>query len=89
MVQSLRGGALPFPRDDVVAELNELREGLREARHTGEGTHIKMPGVVRDALEAVRVAETTAEAQPVRRKFAPVAETPPVVEAPPVAEVPR
>lgn len=52
MVQSIRGAAMPYPREDVVAELVALREGLREARKTGEGTHIKMPGVVRDALDA-------------------------------------
>ena len=49
MVQSIRGNAMPYPRDDVIAELGELREGLRAARKTGEGTHIKMPAFLRDA----------------------------------------
>jgi chemosensory pili system protein ChpA (sensor histidine kinase/response regulator) len=89
MVQSIRGGALPYPRTDVVGQLNELREGLREARHTGEGTHIKMPGVVREALEAARLAETKAEPQPEAQAL-PAEETPQAVEvAAPVAEAPR
>ncbi|HET9651280.1 MAG TPA: Hpt domain-containing protein, partial [Usitatibacter sp.] len=64
MVQSIRGNALPYPRDDVVADLVALREGLRAARETGEGTHIKMPGIVRAALEAAQAPEPTAPAVP-------------------------
>jgi chemosensory pili system protein ChpA (sensor histidine kinase/response regulator) len=52
MVQSIRGNAMPYPREDIVAQLAELRDGLRIARETGQGTHVKMPGVVRAALEA-------------------------------------
>ena len=63
MVQSLRGNALPYPREDVTAELAALREELREARRTGDGTHIRMPGVVREMLAAARTAEA-AQAQP-------------------------
>ena len=59
MVESVRGNALPYPREDVIVELGLLRDGLREARRTGEGTHVKMPDVVRDALEA-RAAEARA-----------------------------
>src|SRR5205085_1080507 len=82
MVQSIRGHAMPFPRDDVIEEIGKLREGLRESRKTGEGTHIKMPGFMREALEE-------------RGAMAPVAEMPeeaPVAEAPiaegPVAQAP-
>ena len=57
MVQSIRGLAMPYPREDVIAQLGELREKLREARHTGQGTHIKMPGVVRDAIAAAAALE--------------------------------
>jgi len=77
MVESLRGTALPYPREDVIARLAGLREGLREARKTGEGTHIRMPGIVREAPEAIEAIAPAAEP--------PVAE----VAAPaPVAEVP-
>ncbi|MDQ3026579.1 MAG: Hpt domain-containing protein, partial [Pseudomonadota bacterium] len=55
MVQSIRGRAMPYPRDDIVAQLAQLREGLRAARVTGEGTHIKMPGMGREGTEAVEV----------------------------------
>ncbi|QJR09009.1 Sensor histidine kinase RcsC [Usitatibacter rugosus] len=92
MVHSVRGRAEPFPRDDVIVELTALREGLKESRKTGEGTHIKMPGVVREALEARQEALASAEppAEPVEEPIAlfeePVAEPPapePVVEAAP------
>ncbi len=65
MVQSLRGNALPYPRDDVIAELDALREELRAARQTGEGTHIRMPGAVRESLEAVQGEEPKATQPPV------------------------
>ncbi len=64
MVESLRGNALPYPRDDVAAELAELREELRAARSTGEGTHIRMPGMMREAL-AVPAPERSETAAPV------------------------
>jgi chemosensory pili system protein ChpA (sensor histidine kinase/response regulator) len=84
MVESLRGVALPYPREDVIAELAGLREGLREARRTGEGTHIRMPGIVREALEAL------APPAPIVEPPAAVAEPPaPVVELPaPIVELP-
>ena len=75
MVQSVRGQSLPYPREDVIADLALLRGGLREARKTGEGTHIKMPGYLREMLDASREPEAIAplEEQP--------AEAPPPVEA--------
>ncbi len=98
MVQSLRGTALPYPREDVVAELESLREELRAARHTGEGTHLKMPGVVRAALDAamlpIDVAEPAAAPQPVpsgairarRARPAPAVELPAPAAQQPVPE---
>ncbi|HZZ92545.1 MAG TPA: Hpt domain-containing protein [Usitatibacter sp.] len=64
MVESIRGNALPYPRDELVAELAALREELREARRTGEGTHVRMPQVVRDALEARAVEAEAVELPP-------------------------
>ncbi|HUP29946.1 MAG TPA: Hpt domain-containing protein, partial [Usitatibacter sp.] len=64
MVQSIRGNAEPYPRDDVVATLETLRQDLRAARRTGEGTHIKMPGVVREALEALDAFNQSVAAAP-------------------------
>ncbi|HSN19144.1 MAG TPA: Hpt domain-containing protein, partial [Usitatibacter sp.] len=90
MVESVRGAALPYPRDDVIADLAALREGLREARRTGEGTHIRMPGVVREALEAregeapVEPAAPVQEAAPELPAFMPR----PVVESPAAAQMP-
>jgi len=95
MVQSLRGLAMPYPRDDVVEALAALREGLREARKTGEGTHVRMPGVVREALEPRAAQEAEAsmpeahaavEAMPAAEIAppAPIAEVAPLA---PVAEV--
>ena len=88
MVQSVRGNAAPFPRDDVIADLAKLREGLREARRTGEGTHIKVPSYLRDVAEPVPVAEEPpAPAQVEPPAPLPVATVPaPVATAPaPVA----
>ena len=55
MVGSIRGRSQPHSREDVIEELQALCEGLRESRRTGEGTHIKMPGVIRDAIDAQEV----------------------------------
>jgi chemosensory pili system protein ChpA (sensor histidine kinase/response regulator) len=82
MVESLRGAALPYPRDDVIAELAGLREGLREARKTGEGTHIRMPGIVREALEP--------PSAPAPDRIVDVPAPAPIIEAPapaPIAEL--
>ncbi|HUQ27512.1 MAG TPA: Hpt domain-containing protein [Usitatibacter sp.] len=46
MVQSVRGQALPHDRNEVVEVIEALREGLRQSRRTGEGTHLRMPGHV-------------------------------------------
>ncbi|HEX3096883.1 MAG TPA: Hpt domain-containing protein [Usitatibacter sp.] len=93
MVESLRGVALPYPREDMIAELAALREGLREARKTGEGTHIRMPGVIREALEAAAppapIVEAPVAAAPVIEVPPPVAEAPaPAPVAPPPAPAP-
>jgi len=50
MVRSIAGRALPLGRDDLVDDLRLLREGLQESRRTGEGTHLRMPGMRRDAV---------------------------------------
>ncbi len=88
MVQSLRGRAMPYPRQDVIAELDGLREGLRESRRSGEGTHIKMPRILREAPapQPAPVAEGPAVEQPVADVPAadvPAATSAPVVEVPP------
>ncbi|MEO7743618.1 MAG: Hpt domain-containing protein [Usitatibacter sp.] len=83
MVQSIRGRVMPYPRPDVVAELDGLREGLREARRSGEGTHIKLPGILREAP-----APIAPPAQVAAIPEQPLAAPPIVVqEAPAPAEV--
>ncbi len=84
MVESVRGRAMPFPREDVIEQLARLREGLREARKTGQGTHIRMPGVVREALEARAEARTGSEipAQARQAPEEPAAEAAPEESAP-------
>jgi chemosensory pili system protein ChpA (sensor histidine kinase/response regulator) len=88
MVQSIRGNAAPYPRDDVVVELQALRAGLREARKTGEGTHIKAPSYLRALQEEEEVQAPAApiEAPPVEAAPAAVEPAAPVIE--PVAEAP-
>ena len=94
MVQSLRGNAAPYPRDDVIAEVEALRAGLREARKSGEGTHIKVPALVRERVAEAEAAPEVvapameAAAEPIARvpEAAPLQEAPPapIVEAPAV-----
>ncbi len=80
MVQSIRGRAMPYPREDVVSELSQLREGLQKSRLTGEGTHLRMPEAVRELLET-RAAP--AGAPPPIPAEAPPAEPAPALEAAP------
>jgi len=79
MVQSVRGNAMPYPREDVIESLAGLRESLRLARETGQGTHINMPGFIRAALDAAAMMEEPAEepAQPLHAAEAAVEATPP------------
>jgi len=64
MVHSIRGLAPPYPREDVVAELTALHEELRNARRTGEGTHIKIPGMEAAAPVEAPVPEPAAAREP-------------------------
>ena len=49
MVLGLHTHEPPNPRSDIVQDLLELRESLKQSKRTGEGTHLKMPGMVPDA----------------------------------------
>ncbi len=73
MVRSIAGRALPLGREDLVEALKALREGLQESRRTGEGTHIRMPAVVREALESQALR---AAAPPRRRSRRPSRRSP-------------
>jgi chemosensory pili system protein ChpA (sensor histidine kinase/response regulator) len=84
MVEALSRREPPVPRDDRVAELRELCDGLRAARKTGEGTHMRMPSFLRDTLEPVEaLVETPVQPVESAEPAAPIAE---VVEPAPVAE---
>ncbi|MGZ5064219.1 MAG: Hpt domain-containing protein [Usitatibacter sp.] len=72
MVQSIRGNAVPYPREEVVAELEALRAGLREARRTGEGTHIKAPSYLRALMEEEAPAPAPQPAAPAAQEVAPI-----------------
>ncbi|MGE5616704.1 MAG: response regulator, partial [Bacillota bacterium] len=92
MVQSVRGHALPYPREDVIAELKALREEAREARGAGEATPINIPSWAEPAtLEAAPVAEAPPRVQaPAEPPHVPLEALPlPVAEIAPVAEAPR
>jgi chemosensory pili system protein ChpA (sensor histidine kinase/response regulator) len=86
MVQSIRGHAAPYPRGDVIADLETLRAGLREARRSGEGTHIRMPGIAREAPAAVVPPSLTPEPEP---EPAPPAPEPVLEASPPVLPAPE
>ena len=90
MVHSIRGRAAPYPREDVVADLERLRERLREARLTGEGTHLKMPGHLQEAPAAPPVdapVALVAKAPPAQSEEAAVVERP-LAQAQASAEAP-
>ncbi|HET9470399.1 MAG TPA: Hpt domain-containing protein, partial [Usitatibacter sp.] len=78
----------------MIAQLAGLREGLREARKTGEGTHIRMPGILREAPEAAAppapVAEAPVAPPPAFEMAAPApqATVPAPPAPPPIAEAP-
>jgi chemosensory pili system protein ChpA (sensor histidine kinase/response regulator) len=82
MVESIRGNALPYPREDVIAELTGLREALREARMTGEGTHVRMPEGVRDALAVHARASELPEFSAPQAPEAPAAPAEPSIAEP-------
>ncbi|MBL8525885.1 MAG: Hpt domain-containing protein, partial [Betaproteobacteria bacterium] len=52
MVLGLHTHEPPTPRPDIVQDLMDLREALKQSKRTGEGTHIKMPGMQSDAPAA-------------------------------------
>ena len=83
MVQSVRGNAMPYPREDVIESLAGLRESLRRARETGQGTHINMPGFVRAALDAAATIDHPAQepAEPMQAAEASV-EAAPIEQSP-------
>ncbi len=87
MIESVRGHAMPYPREDIIAELMDLRERLRESRGVGEGFRVDMPSGV-----AERVEPEFAAPQP--EPIAAVPEPEPVVAEEPrhvplVAEAPQ
>lgn len=82
MVRSIAARAHPLGREDLVLDLQAMCEVLHDARRTGEGTHIRMPGVVRDALHA----QASHDVEPVE-PASPV--EPPVAPDLPGAEVPE
>jgi chemosensory pili system protein ChpA (sensor histidine kinase/response regulator) len=78
MVESIRGNALPYPREDIIENLERLREGLHETRVTGEGVHVKSSEIAREPLE-------TREAQAPAMEFPEIAI--PAIEYPKPVEV--
>ena len=52
MVMGLHTHEPPTERSDVVRELVALRESLKQAKRTGEGTHLKMPSLMHDTPPA-------------------------------------
>jgi len=89
MVQSVRGHALPYPREDVIAELVGLRDGLREARRQEEQPAAPAVEVIEPAAVPEPVAEEpSADETIVEAAPAPVAA--PAFEAPvPPAPIPE
>ena len=49
-VRGLHRHEQPQPREGIIAELGHLREALRQAVHVGEGTHLKRPDGLAEAI---------------------------------------
>ena len=52
MVLGLHTHEPPNARPDIVQDLMNLRESLKQSKRTGEGTHIKMPGMLAETPAA-------------------------------------
>ena len=52
MVLGLHTHEPPTARPDIVQDLSNLRESLKQSKRTGEGTHIKMPGMLAETPAA-------------------------------------
>jgi chemosensory pili system protein ChpA (sensor histidine kinase/response regulator) len=92
MVLGLHTHEPPTPRPDIVQDLMDLREALKQSKRTGEGTHIKMPGMQGDVLTPVdELPMATSDTalsffdEPVAAEFiAPQIDAPAPVEPPPL-----
>jgi chemosensory pili system protein ChpA (sensor histidine kinase/response regulator) len=73
MVSAVRAREMPGARADLVEELAGLRAGLAAARRTGEGTHVRIPEAVREALAALPEVKPESE-RPVEALPAPAGE---------------
>ncbi len=67
MVLGLHTHEPPTARPDIVQDLANLRESLRQSKRTGEGTHIKMPGMLAEAssahIETLQFGDETAASE--------------------------
>ena len=65
MVQSLRGHAMPYPRDEVVAEVCALREGLKQSAAPAEPGPLPSEPAPAPVVVDAPVATAPVEAPPV------------------------
>jgi chemosensory pili system protein ChpA (sensor histidine kinase/response regulator) len=83
MVQSVRGNAVPYPRDDVIAELRALRDELRREREAPPAPPVVEPAP-EPAPEPVAAAPEPAAPAP-----EPIVEPEQIPEPEPVAPAPE
>lgn len=91
MVLGLHTHEPPTPRPDIVQDLMDLREALKQSRRTGEGTHIKMPGMQSDAMapaDDLPVATSDAALSFFDEPVAPEVVAPQITEPAPVEPPP-
>jgi len=81
MVLGLQTHEPPNARPDIVQDLLTLRESLKQSRRTGEGTHIKMPGMAAETPAAFAgEMEFVAEAGKGEPRTEPLIEAPAELE---------
>jgi chemosensory pili system protein ChpA (sensor histidine kinase/response regulator) len=64
MVRGLHHDEAPTARDDVIAELATLCERLRRGVHSGEGTHLRRPEGLSEAIAQANAEAETASGKP-------------------------
>ena len=81
MVLGLHTHEPPNARPDIVQDLLNLRESLKQSKRTGEGTHIKLPGMVPATPAAfVEAMEFVADSGKTKPTAETLIDTPTVVE---------
>ncbi len=71
MVRALHHREVPEAREGIMADLGRLREALRQAVHVGEGTHLKRPEGLAEAIAQANAQRDSVDTAPFEPAAAP------------------